>query len=90
MILKKFVSNSHIIIFLFNNLHIAEFSAIYLGPKSAPAQSVPLIVWPHGGPHSAFANGYSIEASMFLKTGTVIFNPIQLNIIIDFQDMGFY
>ena len=33
-----------------------NFSALYVGPKSGVAKSVPLILWPHGGPHSAVPN----------------------------------
>ncbi|KAG5879727.1 hypothetical protein JTB14_023041 [Gonioctena quinquepunctata] len=29
-----------------------DFNAIYLGPSKGDEKSVPLIVWPHGGPHS--------------------------------------
>ncbi|EFA09948.1 acylamino-acid-releasing enzyme [Tribolium castaneum] len=48
---------------------VKTFSAIYLGPKTAPAKSVNLVVWPHGGPHSAFANNFSLESSLFLSLG---------------------
>ncbi|CAH0554422.1 unnamed protein product [Brassicogethes aeneus] len=49
------------------NEYSAPFNAIYIGPKSAPERSVPLIVWPHGGPHSAFANYLMMEAALFLQ-----------------------
>lgn len=40
-----------------------------MGPKTAPEKSTNLVVWPHGGPHSAFANTFSLEASLFLSLG---------------------
>ncbi|XP_050303713.1 acylamino-acid-releasing enzyme-like [Anthonomus grandis grandis] len=46
-----------------------EFNALYVGPASGKDQSVPLIVWPHGGPHSAFANYFFLEAALFLSLG---------------------
>lgn len=44
-----------------------EFNAIYIGPSEGKDASVPLIVWPHGGPHGAFANTFMMEAAMFLS-----------------------
>ncbi|PSN32214.1 hypothetical protein C0J52_17006 [Blattella germanica] len=41
------------------------YSAIYFGPESAPDREVPLIVWPHGGPHSAFANSFHMYHAFF-------------------------
>ncbi|XP_049824230.1 acylamino-acid-releasing enzyme-like isoform X2 [Aethina tumida] len=46
---------------------VDEFNAIYIGPSEGKDASVPLIVWPHGGPHSAFANTFMMEAAMFLS-----------------------
>ncbi|XP_023024331.2 acylamino-acid-releasing enzyme [Leptinotarsa decemlineata] len=48
------------------------FNAIYLGPKSGNDKSVPLIVWPHGGPHSAFANNLFLESALFLSFGYAV------------------
>jgi hypothetical protein len=42
-----------------------SFNAIYFGPESAEDHEVPLIVWPHGGPHSAFTDYFKIEAALF-------------------------
>lgn len=48
---------------------LGDFNAIYVGPKSGDAKEVPLIVWPHGGPHSAFANFFFLEQAVFLALG---------------------
>uniref|UniRef100_A0A0A9XJL5 Acylamino-acid-releasing enzyme n=2 Tax=Lygus hesperus TaxID=30085 RepID=A0A0A9XJL5_LYGHE len=47
-----------------------DFSAIYFGPKSGT--NVPLIVFPHGGPHSASTNSYSMLAAYFGKLGFAV------------------
>lgn len=46
-----------------------DFNAIYVGPKDGAGKSVPLIVWPHGGPHSSFANYLALEVLIFLSAG---------------------
>ncbi|XP_076266303.1 acylamino-acid-releasing enzyme-like isoform X2 [Rhynchophorus ferrugineus] len=51
---------------------VTNFNAIYLGPNRGENKTVPLIVWPHGGPHSAFANYFFLEAAMFLSLGYAI------------------
>nr|AEE63650.1 unknown [Dendroctonus ponderosae] len=51
---------------------VGDFNAIYLGPSAGDDQKVPLIVWPHGGPHSAFANYFILEAALFLSLGYAI------------------
>ncbi|KAH0814416.1 hypothetical protein GEV33_008374 [Tenebrio molitor] len=51
---------------------VKTFTAIYLGPKDGANKSTNLIVWPHGGPHSAFANNFSLEATLFLSMGFAI------------------
>ncbi|KAI4460703.1 serine peptidase s9 family member [Holotrichia oblita] len=48
---------------------VKTFTVMYIGPKTEAEASVPLIIWPHGGPHSAFANNLSLEAALFLKLG---------------------
>ncbi|CAH1156028.1 unnamed protein product [Phaedon cochleariae] len=45
------------------------FNAIYVGPKTGQEKTVPLVVWPHGGPHSAFANFFFLEAAISLYFG---------------------
>ncbi|KAL1514050.1 hypothetical protein ABEB36_003373 [Hypothenemus hampei] len=50
----------------------AEFNAIYLGPASGEPNQVPLVLWPHGGPHVAFANYFFLEEALFLALGYAI------------------
>ncbi|KAK6625137.1 hypothetical protein RUM43_005428 [Polyplax serrata] len=48
----------------------AYYNALYFGPTSAPSdKKVPLIVYPHGGPHSAAFNDFSLEFSFFVTLG---------------------
>lgn len=51
---------------------VQEFTSIYVGPKSGDQKSVPLILWPHGGPHSAFANNLALEPTVLLSMGYAI------------------
>ncbi|KAL4719679.1 hypothetical protein ACJJTC_003000, partial [Scirpophaga incertulas] len=53
---------------------VKSFTAIYVAPKSGG--KVPLIVWPHGGPHSGFVNSFSMEAALFTMLG---FSLLQVN-----------
>lgn len=47
-----------------------SFSALYFEPKTDESgKKLPLIVWPHGGPHGNFVNAYSLEASLFNMLG---------------------
>ncbi|XP_047529615.1 acylamino-acid-releasing enzyme-like isoform X1 [Vanessa atalanta] len=46
---------------------VASFGALYGGRAAGAA--CPLVVWPHGGPHSAFCNAYSLEAAFFNALG---------------------
>ncbi|KAF6204297.1 hypothetical protein GE061_002637 [Apolygus lucorum] len=48
-----------------------DFSAIYFGPKS-DVKNVPLIVFPHGGPHSSSTNSYSMLAAYFGRLGFAV------------------
>lgn len=43
-----------------------------MGPKTGAEHEYPLIVWPHGGPHSVFANNLSLEESLFLSLGYAV------------------
>ncbi|CAL8125984.1 unnamed protein product [Orchesella dallaii] len=54
--------------------------SIFHGPSTAsvPPKSVPLICWPHGGPHSCFVDTFSSETILFLKLG---FAVLRLNYI---------
>ncbi|XP_047529617.1 acylamino-acid-releasing enzyme-like isoform X2 [Vanessa atalanta] len=53
---------------------VASFGALYGGRAAGAA--CPLVVWPHGGPHSAFCNAYSLEAAFFNALG---FSTLQIN-----------
>lgn len=54
---------------------IKSFNAIYFAPKG-DGKKLPLIVWPHGGPHSNYVNTHLLEASLFntLGFGIVLIN----------------
>ncbi|XP_044753157.1 acylamino-acid-releasing enzyme-like [Coccinella septempunctata] len=51
---------------------VKNFSAIYVGPSSGDEKSIPLIVYPHGGPHSAFTNNFSLDISFSLSNGFAV------------------
>ncbi|TGZ46657.1 acylamino-acid-releasing enzyme isoform X1 [Temnothorax longispinosus] len=55
-----------------NDDSIKQFNYIYFGPKSGKDQSVPFIVIPHGGPHSNFANTFSLESSFLISAGFAV------------------
>ncbi|XP_011870317.1 PREDICTED: acylamino-acid-releasing enzyme-like isoform X2 [Vollenhovia emeryi] len=59
-----------------NDDDIKQFNYMYFGPKSGKNQSIPFIVVPHGGPHSAFANTFSLESSFLVSAGFAI---VQVN-----------
>lgn len=46
-----------------------NFNAIYYGPTEGKSKSVPLIVWPHGGPHSMFFECFSPFNQFFISAG---------------------
>lgn len=48
-----------------------KYEAVLLSPESTN-ESVPLIVWPHGGPHSAFISGFDLYRVAFAKLGFVV------------------
>ncbi|XP_072932261.1 acylamino-acid-releasing enzyme-like [Epargyreus clarus] len=52
---------------------VKSFTVLYL---SGGERNAPLVVWPHGGPHSGFVNAYSLEAALFNLLG---FAAIQIN-----------
>lgn len=54
---------------------VKSFTALYLSPETEE-RKLPLIVWPHGGPHSNFVNSFSIEAALFTMMG---FASLQVN-----------
>ncbi|EEB10045.1 acylamino-acid-releasing enzyme, putative [Pediculus humanus corporis] len=46
------------------------YNAFYYGPPSSETNKmIPLIVYPHGGPHSAVFNDFSIEFNFFVSLG---------------------
>ncbi|XP_014244285.1 acylamino-acid-releasing enzyme-like isoform X2 [Cimex lectularius] len=47
--------------------NVKNFSAIYYGPKNK--KDTPLLVCPHGGPHSAYTNSYSMIVNFFAQLG---------------------
>ncbi|XP_049869036.1 acylamino-acid-releasing enzyme-like isoform X1 [Pectinophora gossypiella] len=54
---------------------VKSLTALYMSPN-AEGSKLPLVVWPHGGPHSSFINGYSLEAALFAMLG---FASLQIN-----------
>ena len=46
-----------------------KFSSIYVGPDTEVQGSVPLILWPHGGPHSVSLDAYNRDVDFFNKLG---------------------
>ncbi|GLV34314.1 uncharacterized protein CBL_00242 [Carabus blaptoides fortunei] len=48
---------------------VKKFNAIYFGPKTGLENKTTLIVWPHGGPHSAFSNSFALEPSVLVSMG---------------------
>lgn len=48
-----------------------QFNFIYFGPKQGKDASIPLIVIPHGGPHSNYVDVYSFDFSIFVSAGDV-------------------
>ncbi|XP_046424381.1 acylamino-acid-releasing enzyme-like [Neodiprion fabricii] len=59
-----------------NNDEVKQFNSIYFGPKTGDAASTPLIVTPHGGPHSSYANSFSVENTVLALLG---FGILQVN-----------
>ena len=46
------------------------FSSIYVGPtKDSDTGKVPLILWPHGGPHSVITTSFMSDVYYFLMLG---------------------
>ncbi|XP_052759422.1 acylamino-acid-releasing enzyme-like isoform X2 [Galleria mellonella] len=46
---------------------VNSFTAIYLAPEGN--KKLPLVVWPHGGPHTNFVNAFAIETALFNLLG---------------------
>ena len=46
------------------------FSSIYIGPETpVTGKKVPLILWPHGGPHSVIPTSFMSDVYYFLMLG---------------------
>ncbi|KAJ6632877.1 Acylamino-acid-releasing enzyme [Pseudolycoriella hygida] len=56
----------------------ATVPSIYIGQKNSKPNTVPLIVMPHGGPHSVTVDAFVDELSLFLRQG---FALLKLNYI---------
>nr|CAD7447321.1 unnamed protein product [Timema bartmani] len=59
-----------------NNSHCRSYNAIYFGPSSSREQEIPLIVWPHGGPHGVFTDDFKMEVAFF---GLLGFGMLMVN-----------
>lgn len=59
-----------------NNDDVKQFNSIYFGPRSGSSASTPLIVTPHGGPHSSYSNSFSLDQTVFALLG---FGILQVN-----------
>ncbi|KAK3101343.1 hypothetical protein FSP39_002866 [Pinctada imbricata] len=82
--LQSIVNLSHVSTLLDINCDILKFNkphekfgttyyeALYLAPKNSNLKDLPLIVFPHGGPHSAHSTTYSIFNAQFLLSGFAI------------------
>jgi acylaminoacyl-peptidase len=46
-----------------------SFNAIYFGPETLEDHVVPVIVNPHGGPHSVLTDSFSMEKALFASLG---------------------
>lgn len=55
--------------FIYYHLFSENFNVIYFGPKCGSDKSVPMIINPHGGPHSSYFNAFSVEAAMYASLG---------------------
>lgn len=59
---------------------VGTFNAMYVGPKGGAEKEVPLIVFPHGGPHSAFGNYLFLECALFTSLGKCIIICFQVSV----------
>ncbi|KAK0171369.1 hypothetical protein PV328_009110 [Microctonus aethiopoides] len=59
-----------------NDEQVRDFNFIYYGPNEGDIHSHPLIIMPHGGPHSAYANNFTLESSLLALLG---FGLLQVN-----------
>ncbi|XP_053986715.1 acylamino-acid-releasing enzyme-like isoform X1 [Hylaeus volcanicus] len=59
-----------------NQDEIKHFNFIYFGPKSGDDKSVPLVIVPHGGPHSNYVNQFILDYFLFVLSGLAV---VQVN-----------
>lgn len=57
---------------MFFNDFTEHFNFIYFGPKSGNDKSVPLIIVPHGGPHSNYANSFILDYFLLVLSGKLL------------------
>lgn len=55
-----------------SNENVTKFSATYLGPTEGKQHELPFILCPHGGPHSAYVNKFSLPDFLLLVLGYAI------------------
>ncbi|XP_039292274.1 acylamino-acid-releasing enzyme isoform X2 [Nilaparvata lugens] len=53
-----------------------DLNAIYLKPDVSDGSTLPVIIWPHGGPHGNFVNAFNNDAAVFSLLG---FGVIMVN-----------
>lgn len=71
----NFYPNSFVYFF---SLSPDNCGALYYGKQDSMEGSSPLLVWPHGGPHSAFTNSFSSVTSFFALLGKIIAHSIYM------------
>ncbi|XP_003379619.1 putative acylamino-acid-releasing enzyme [Trichinella spiralis] len=49
-----------------------QYEGIYLKPADKSKSPYPLILWPHGGPHSTYTTAYSFMAAFFVSVGFAV------------------
>ncbi|KRZ03480.1 Acylamino-acid-releasing enzyme, partial [Trichinella zimbabwensis] len=49
-----------------------QYEGIYLKPADKSIGQYPLILWPHGGPHSTYTTAYSFMAAFFVSVGFAV------------------
>ncbi|XP_046143454.1 acylamino-acid-releasing enzyme-like isoform X1 [Osmia bicornis bicornis] len=59
-----------------NDNEIKHFNYIYFGPKNGEDKSVPFVIVPHGGPHSNYANAFTLDYVLFVLSGLAV---VQVN-----------
>lgn len=60
---------------------LEHFNYIYFGPKNGEDKSVPLVIVPHGGPHSNYANAFTLDYALFVLSGKYFMETFRKRII---------